>query len=377
MSVPVADVLVVGAGIIGSACANELAGRGHSVTVFEAADVAAETSCRAMGWVGVYDESPAEVRLCQLSLALWEQLAPEMPADVEYTRRGAIWVAESAADLDRAEQRAARMKAAGVETRLVDGAGLLALEPHLKPGLAGGLFVPNDVVLDAAAATRFLADRALKHGATFRVRTRVTELLPDGVRLHGGEVVHGERLVVAAGWRTPDLVPGLPVRPRKGTIARTVPRPGLVTHQLAEITYMEEIRAGADDSLTLGVQPRANGQYLLGTSRQNAGDSLTVDPEVVRRIRERAGHFVPGLGDVPVEATWSGLRPAGPDEVPLIGRWPAQPSWILATAHEGIGITTSVGTARLVAELVDGARPSVPPEPYAPSRLRPDRTPTA
>jgi glycine/D-amino acid oxidase-like deaminating enzyme len=360
---------VVGAGIVGCACALELA-RGHrSVLLLEAGQVAGETSCRAMGWVGIYDEGPAETELCRFALSLWEELAPSLPPSVEYRRPGALWLAPRPQDLRRAEEKRNRLRSVGVRAEVLNEEELFAAEPSVRHGLAGAVLVPDDVVLDAPGATHELARRARVEGVEIRTETPVASLVPRGVRLGDGTAVEADHVVLAAGWKSPALLPGLPVRPRKGTILRTLARPGLVRHQLAELDHMEEVRAGSDDALTLGVQPRANGQYLLGTTRQHAGTALTVDPALVARIVENVVRFVPSMREVGIETSWSGLRPAGPDAVPIIGPWPAEPSWILATGHEGIGITTSLATGRLVAEMIEGARTSIPVEPYLPDRL--------
>lgn len=189
------------------------------------------------------------------------------------------------------------------------------------------------------------------------------------MRLASGESVRGERLVLAAGWQSPALLPGLPVRPRKGPIALTAPRPGWIRHNLSEIGYMAETRSTAGDSISLVVQPRASGRFLLGATRQYAGPSTEVDPGVIGKLLETVHRYVPGFRDLAIERTWAGLRPAGPDSVPIIGAWPTRPSVFVATGHEGIGITSSLATGRLIAELVVGVPPSLPMAPYSPMRF--------
>ena len=363
------DIAVAGAGIIGSACAMELAHRGKSVVVLEAVDVASDTSCRAMGHVGVYDDSAAQVALTRFARGLWESLAPELPPQVEYVRRGALWVALTEEDMAEVERKVGVYSRGSVEARAVDSRTLAEMEPHLRPGLPGALYVPGDVVLDAAEATRFLARRAQSFGAELRVRTPVRALGPDGVVLEDGSTVRADRVVLATGWQAPKLLPSLPIRPRKGHIALTVPQPGFVRHQLSEVGYVRGAQPEHPESITFSFQPRTSGKYLIGATRQYVGDSTDVDPRVIERLLARAKLFLPEVDRIEIERTWTGLRPAGPDAVPVIGPLPGNPNILLAVAHEGIGITTCLATGALIAEMIDGRPSSIPLDPYRPERL--------
>ena len=83
----------------------------------------------------------------------------------------------------------------------------------------------------------------------------------------------------------------------------------------------------------------------------------------------RAIDFLPGLGRITAIRTWTGFRPATPDKLPLIGRWPATPGLWIAAGHEGLGITTSLGTAALLADLILGRTPAIDAAPFDPSRI--------
>jgi glycine/D-amino acid oxidase-like deaminating enzyme len=364
------EVAIIGGGIVGCACARELARAGHSVTLFEAgSEVAADTSCRAMGHIGIYDESEAQLALSALARSTWDEISTDLPPPVEYIRRGSLWLARESRELEEAARKQGRLRQRGIEAQLLDSEAVYRAEPNVRAGLAGALLVPGDAVIDTTAATRYLAESARRAGAVVRTRTAVARLEPEALELASGERVRATTIVLAAGWQSPKLLPALPIRPRKGHIIRTAARPGFIRHNLSEIGYMAETRPTAGDSISLVVQPRASGQYLLGATRQYAGSSLEVDPRVIEALRRTVEEFVPGFADLPTESTWTGLRPAGPDSVPIIGRWPTSPRWIVAAGHEGIGITTSLATGRLVAEIVDHRTPSIPLAPYSAERL--------
>lgn len=363
------DVVVIGAGIIGSACAREVARRGRSVLLVEAVDVASDTSCRAMGHVGAFDGSDAQLTLTRFARGLWEEIAPELPAEVEYVRRGALWVARTEEDMAEVERKALTYSRADVETRIVDSRTLSEMEPNLRPGLPGALFVPGDIVLDAAEATRFLARHAQSFGAQLRVGTPVRALGPERVDLDDGTSVRADHIVLATGWQAPRLVPSVPIRPRQGHIALTEPRAGYVRHQLSEVGYVRGAAVEYEDSVTFSFQPRTSGRYLIGATRHYVGPSTEVNPRVVERLLARAKEFLPEVDRLAIERTWAGLRPAGPDEVPIIGPLPGSPGLVVAVGHEGIGITTSLATGRLVAEIIEGRPPSIPLTPYRPERF--------
>ncbi|MGA9839520.1 MAG: FAD-dependent oxidoreductase [Thermoplasmata archaeon] len=362
------DVAVVGAGIVGAACAMELARVGRSVVILEAVDVASDTSCRAMGHVGAYDDSPAQLEFTRFACQLWADLSAELPAEVEYVRRGALWVAETEEEMAEVERKHGVYTAAHVPTRVVDARTLSDLEPNLREGLPGALLVPGDAVVDAAEATRYLVRRAQSFGAELRVGAAVRGLPTDGPQLKDGTIVRANRTVLATGWQAPRLVPSLPIRPRKGHIALTLPRPGFVRHQVSEVGYVRGAQPENEESITFSFQPRTSGKYLIGATRQYVGDSTEVDPRIIERLLARARAFLPAVDQLGIERTWAGLRPAGPGAVPIIGPMPGLPHLVLALAHEGIGITTSIATGRMVTETIEGRPTSLPIEPYLPAR---------
>jgi glycine/D-amino acid oxidase-like deaminating enzyme len=121
--------------------------------------------------------------------------------------------------------------------------------------------------------------------------------------------------------------------------------------------------------VAFNLQPRPDGQLVLGSSRQFGDESPELRPALLRRMLLRALDFVPGLGGLQALRAWTGFRPTTPDHLPLIGPLEGRPGLILACGHEGIGITTAPATAELAAAWVLGARPPLDPAPYLPSRF--------
>jgi glycine/D-amino acid oxidase-like deaminating enzyme len=365
------DAIVVGAGIVGAACAWALAREGLRVLVLEAGFAGGGATAAAMGHLVVMDDSESQFALTAWSLRLWSELADELPADCEDDPCGTLWLAARDEEMDRVRAKADFYLARGVAAEVLDAAQLAAAEPRLRRGLAGALRVPGDRVIYPPNAVRFLLARAADHGAELWERFFVSRV--------GGGVVegHGERIaaplvVNAAGAAAPTLTPGLPIVPRKGHLVITDRYPGFCRHQLVELGYLDSAHgAGQAAAVAFNVQPRATGQVLIGSSRELVGWDRSHNHGLERRMIGRAVGFLPQLAGVAALRGWIGFRPATSDNLPLIGPWPESPGLWVAGGHEGLGITTSLATARLLADLVAGRQPEIDPAPFTPARLLP------
>jgi glycine/D-amino acid oxidase-like deaminating enzyme len=171
------------------------------------------------------------------------------------------------------------------------------------------------------------------------------------------------------GASSPALTPGIPVKKRKGHLVITDRYPGFVRHQLVELGYLKSAHAVTTDSVAFNVQPRRTGQILIGSSRQYGNEDSVVDQSILTAMLQRAIAYMPALGKLQAIRTWTGFRAATPDKLPLIGPSLSDPTVWLATGHEGLGITTSLGTAALLVAAFTGAEPPIPPEPYLPARF--------
>ncbi|HLK33247.1 MAG TPA: FAD-dependent oxidoreductase, partial [Terriglobales bacterium] len=183
------DVVIIGAGIVGTACARECARAHLRVAVVEAGVVGGGATAAGMGHIVVMDDSEAQFSLTRYSQQLWHQLAPELTADVEYMPCGTIWVAADREEMQEVERKHEYYRARGVPTEVLGANALRKAEPHLRPGLVGGLLVPEDIVIYAPCAARFLLRQAQAYSCDLYQDVRVTELHEDGVTLHDGRVI--------------------------------------------------------------------------------------------------------------------------------------------------------------------------------------------
>ncbi|MGO9109482.1 MAG: NAD(P)/FAD-dependent oxidoreductase [Thermoguttaceae bacterium] len=362
------DVVIVGAGIVGAACAWVLAREGIRVTIVDAAMIGGGATAAGMGHVVVMDDSPAQLALTRYSQQLWHELVAELPADCEHDLCGTLWVAADEDELVAAGEKARTFRDHGIVAELLDARQLAETEPQLRPGLAGGLIVPGDLVIYPPCAARWLIEQAQEQGAELRLDCKVVSLggdhalLADGTRLAAGAVIN------AAGTAAATLTPRIPIRPRKGHLAITDRYRGFVHHQLVELGYIKSASGGAAESVAFNVQPRRTGQLLIGSSRQYV-ESGQVETSILGKMLCRAIDYLPDLARLNVLRTWTGFRAATDDKLPLIGPWPLVGGMYLAAGHEGLGITTSLGTAELLADVIMGRASKIPREPYLPERV--------
>jgi len=361
------DIAIIGAGIVGCACAREFALAGKRVAVVERDRPDGATTAAGMGHVVVLQDSPAQLALSRYSCSLWRELAPEFPPAVEYEARGTLWIAADDEELAEIHAKHAGYAAAGIRSVVMNARELAAAEPNLRSGLAGALLVPQDAVVLPPVAASYFLDEALKHGAVLLERQSVLQAEKGVLRLHGGAELCAEAIILAAGTDT-SLLPWLPIQERKGHLLLTAPCPGFLAHQVVELGYLKSAHQLAQDSVAFNVQPRRNGQLLVGSSRQYGNEDPAIDQPILDAMLERAYSYMPALRQVATARTWTGFRAATPDKLPLIG--PTEdPSLFLAAGFEGLGITSAPAAACLLADHILRRPSAIPLEPYLPARF--------
>jgi glycine/D-amino acid oxidase-like deaminating enzyme len=367
------DVAVVGGGVVGCACAWAAARAGLRVALLEAQRIGAGATAAGMGHLVVIDEDPAELALARLSMAEWVSWPGW--SKVERESCGTLWLAETPAQRAAAQAKLARLRAAAWQAEWLDAQALRAAEPRLAHDLVGALFAPRDEIAYGPELARRLADDLRAAGGSVREAAAVAALTDGGVVLADGTRIAAGHVLLAAGcdsvalWRGPAP---LALRPRKGQLAITDRHPGWIRHALVELGYVDSAHGDAPESVAFNAQPRPTGQVLLGSSRRYGDASPTVDAALLARMVRRAQRFLPAIGELQLLRTWAGFRPATPDGRPLIGRMPGAGAgrachWV-ATGHEGLGLTTAMGTARLWLDLLLCRPPAIDPAPYAPDR---------
>jgi glycine/D-amino acid oxidase-like deaminating enzyme len=363
------DAVIAGGGIVGAACAAALAKAGMRIALVERDAIGSGATAAGMGHIVTMDDSPAQFALTRHSQQLWQGLAGQLGPGAEYDCCGTLWIAANEEEMNEAIRKQAYSIARGVRCRLLSARELAASEPNLRTGLAGALLVEEDAVVYPPAAALHLAREARALGATLIVGRRVVSMAAGEATLDDGSRLSASRLINATGAWAPELTPGLPVRKRKGHLVITDRRPGLIRRQLVELGYLKSAHQLTEDSVAFNVQPRRTGQVLIGSSRQYGSEGAATEQHMLAAMLARTGEYMPEIGQLPAIRAWTGFRAATPDKLPLIGPSFTDPTLWLATGHEGLGITTSLSTAALVAAALTGEAPPIPPEPYLPARF--------
>ena len=379
-------VLIIGAGIVGAACARSLARRGATVTVIDRGAPAGATSAAGEGNLLVSDKAPgAELDLARYSLGLWASLRTELAAETngafasfEYQPKGGVVAASGEAAAAALSRFAEAQRRAGVDARPLSVQEARALEPELAASITSAVHYPEDAQVQPAIATEALLASARAAGARVLAHTTLTGPLRDGAgRLVGVTTSNGpleaDAVLVAAGpWsgevaRT--LGATLAVGPRKGLLLVTARMRQRIWHKVYDTSYVGAVQSDERDLATSTVvESTASGTVLIGSSRQDVGFDGTIDVAVLAEIARKAIALMPFLAEATVIRAYGGFRPFSRDHLPVIGADPDLDGLWYATGHEGAGIGLAPGTAELLAAAMLGEPTAMSLDPFAPGR---------
>lgn len=363
------DVIIVGAGIVGCSCAYQCAENGLKTLLIDGGPIGGQTTAAGMGHIVLLDDSESQFALCDYSRRLWADFAEKFQDVIEWEQRGTLWVAADDDEMQIVRDKHAYYTKKNIRTEVLDEQSVAQEEPNLRKGLCGGLLMTEDAVLYPPSAAKQLADIAVACGAKMLLYKEVKEIHPEGaVILNDGSRKIANIIINAAGHRAPELTKGCNIFKRKGHLLVTNRYPTLVRHQIVELGYLKSAHTMKGSSVAFNIQPRKEGKLLIGSSRQMDSEDSVVDHVLLGRMLDRAFEYIPSLRDISILRTWTGFRPATPDKLPLIGPCPGNEKVWLAAGHEGLGITTSLATGRLVADMIIGRDSEIPIEPYLPSR---------
>jgi D-amino-acid dehydrogenase len=409
-------VVVVGGGVVGSACAHFLRKRGQAVTLIERGDFGRGCSHGNCGYVSpshvlpiagpgalwrtlktlLKKNSPVKVRwrfdpamwrwfwqfagrcnhrdmiaaghgiqaLLNSSRSLYDQLTATTLTDVEWEPSGLLFVLQSQHGMDHfAEIDSLLRNEFGLGAKRFDAGELLELEPALLPGCAGAWLYENDGRLRPDKLMLAWRRTLEQEGVEIHERCELRDIVNDGriarrVTTSNGEL-EADNIVIATGAWTTHLNRllrcSIPIQPGKG-YSVTMPRPALCPRFPM---IFEEHR--------VAITPLTS-TYRIGSTMEFAGYDNTLNPARLSLLRDVAAMYLREPHAEPVIESWYGWRPMTPDSMPLVGRVPAFDNVYVAAGHGMLGVSMSPATGRLVAELVSGDTPHVDPQPYAVGR---------
>lgn len=375
------DVVVVGAGIVGAACAYYASQAGLSVTVLDRGTVGGGTTSRGEGNILVSDKGPGpELDLALRSRTLWLDIGAQLGADtIELEEKGGLVVAKDPEGFAALQRFAGYQRESGVSTVPLTGPGLLDREPHLAKDLAGGVFYEDDMQVQPMLAAAILLAQARALGVMVESGVTATGLERDSRGRVTAVVANRRRfptkaVVNAAGTWSGDVAQlfgtTVPVLPRRGFVLVTEPLPRMVRHKVYSADYVSNV-ASSDAGLETSavIEGTHGGTVLIGASRERVGYSNDMPVEVIRRLAVQAIGLFPFLEQVALMRVYSGFRPYCPDHLPVIGPDPRVQGIYHACGHEGAGIGLAPITGLLIAQLLSGQSPVLDVSPYSPARF--------
>jgi glycine/D-amino acid oxidase-like deaminating enzyme len=385
---PGSDVVIVGGGIIGAACAYELSRSGASVTLLERDELAAGASGRNIGFFGP-PWDPALDSMARSSLELYLEVTADPPIPVHFDREpiGTLAVATDQDDAAMVREEVAAAGRAGLRAERLDAAGLKELEPEVTTDVSEAWLFHEGRRVDPGALTFAFAELARRAGASIRHHLPGRRLISRGESVTGVATDEGivgcDTVVLAAGpWSTGLLRPlgiHIPVTGARGWLIQLAPPRPLLSHwlegsartlwrrQVEPVTARDFSDGVARDDIGAVIQPSPDGTIVAGTSREPAVAWSAEDLDVPRAVAGCVIRLLPALADAPVLGTWSGIRPMSPDERPFVG-W-LRPGLFAATGHGSEGVILGGGTANLVAAMVEEREPPLDPTPFDPLRF--------
>ena len=348
------DIVIIGAGIVGTSIACHLAMMGRTdVAVIDKAEAPGlGSTAKAAGGIRAQFSSDINIELSKLSLDRFERFPKEIGVDVAFTQAGYLWIATRPDEMTVFERNAERQGRHGLKIELLDRAGVAAKAPYARTDdVLGGVFHARDGYASPADYVMGYHKKAKDLGVQFFFDHEVTGRRGATVLTSKGDV-EGARVVLAAGAWTGKLGElfgfDIPIRPVRRQCFTTEPFPDLPHPIPMTVDY------------TTGVYLHTeSGGLLVGKADKDepAGFNETADFGFVERVAELAMRRVPALERATVRTAWAGLYEVTPDHHPLIGEI-GEGYWI-AAGFSGHGVMHAPATGLLVAELLVTGRSSL------------------
>ncbi|MFC7393068.1 NAD(P)/FAD-dependent oxidoreductase [Scopulibacillus cellulosilyticus] len=370
------DVIVIGAGVIGSSVAYHLVKKGLEVALIEKGSVASGTSSRCDAVALICDKKPGiDTEIGFASIQLFKQLAKEFSVDFEFYSRGSLYVCETDKELEIARDYVSRQAKDGYDMRMVDRHELRDIEPYLADDLAGGIWTEVDSSMNPYKLCYAFVEEGKKLGLKVYDYHAVQNItLDDKGRVESVVTDRGtfktKRIVNCAGVWSPKIAEmagvHIPIKPRKGMVLISEKTPLKVANQkVHEFGYMlskfEDIHFKRNVSelvekhnVAFTIEPTDANNFLVGGHRAFKGFDISSEVEVMRAIAERAIRFLPVLKEINCIRAYAGLRPWVEDHLPIVSEVEEVPGFFIASGHEGDGISMSPITGRMVAQLITG-----------------------
>ncbi len=379
-----ADVVVVGGGVIGTAVTYYLAKHNVNVCLLERGDIANGTSSAAANGVALQTKPPGpKQNLARASVKLFQVLADELEADIEFSNEGGMLVAETEEELALVSEKAKKGAKSGLQIDILSAEETLARQPALACHVTGAAYCAEDSTVNPYLLAFGYVRAAKRLGATIRTGAEVTRIVRQGERITAVHTTQGKVLtdtvVNAAGPWSPNLAQmagvHLPVEPRKGELFVTEPGPSILRGIVISASYLLSKSLSTEDAasgkMTAGLfaSQSRRGNLVIGSTREFSGYARQSSYRGMHKIVQQVATLIPAAAKLHVLRFYAGLRPSTPDGLPIIGRAPELPGFLIASGHEGDGIALSPITGKSISELITGQISEESLVPFSPNRF--------
>lgn len=356
------DAVIIGAGVVGSSVAFQMADAGLRVALLDRGFPGSGTSRATQAGIGVYPKNPrANLEMNMKGAELYPWIAAKLGADIELRMTGVLNVTFDEGGLEKMRAFIAKQRETpGFDAQIISGDEARELEPALSPEVVGAAFCQLDGQVNSMLFVEALARGVERNGGTVLAHTEVLGLKPLGEQVWRLSTSRGDveaRWVVnCAGIYAPEIgrMAGIeiPIAPNKGHVLVTEALPPMITRRISGPTLIRQT---------------VHGNFLLGQSEELLGYDRTEDLLVLTAQATTARRVLPAMEKVKVIRSFVGLRPWPPDKLPIIGEVPGLPGFLIGVGHSGVTWSPAVG--KLLTELVTTGKTSMPLEPYSIARF--------
>ena len=372
-----ADVIIIGAGVIGSSIGYYLSKKNKKVILLEKYDLGfgASGACDQ----NIFLQSKIEglyLQMAKKSRQLYEELSDELNQDIEFERSGGMILIENKTELKYMKERVEMQKESGLDAKIISREDVLkrfSKLPSLSSHVIGAAYCSDDAHVNSFKFLKGLTSEIKNNGGSVYLYTPVTDIIQDNGQIKGVVTPCGEfyapNVVNACGVNAPEvskmldlsISKNISIKPRKGQIIVTEELPPLVQGGMLSTKYIAskhrqkitDLDASDDLGIGLSLSQTAKGNILIGATREFSGLDTSVSREGAKNILKNACNIFPFLKDVNIIRMFSGLRPYSEKGTPYLGPTNIN-GFYIAAGHEGDGISMAPITGKVMSELISG-----------------------
>lgn len=387
------DVIVLGAGVNGMSTAYELCKRGKSVTLADKSVMGAGASGACDDQILLQSKKPGILlEMAFRSLELFQKLKTELPCDIEFETRGGTILIENKSELSGMEEFVSNQNKYGLDVEIIDAKRLREFQPLVSKSVIASTYSSRDSQVNPMLLMKGFYLGAAAKGLKFLRNVQPVSMEPRSgrweVKLSNGDILEAESVVNATGAWANEVCRllgfELPITPRKGQVLVTEQVPPVGKTNVWSAQYIvsklhPQVAVKPAPGATLSPAARFglgfaftgthSGNYLVGSTRENALFDRGTNPEALGLLARQVIHYFPVMKDVHFIRTFAGFRPSTQDGMPVIGEVPGFPGFFMAAGHEGDGIALSPITGQVVADIVERKKPEFNLESFRPGRF--------